>query len=257
MSDHLLFNREGSILAITLNRPEKHNALSPEMSEALVAACRGANDDPDLRAVIFRGAGDKAFAAGADIGRMEEWGGGPAGIAYEREVSEFLSAIEMVKVPTIAAVNGYCVGGGIEIAAACDLRIATPSARFGTPMARKLGNCLSMHAIALLVSHLGQSRASDMLLRARLIGADEAFAAGFVSEICSADELDDRAMTIAREVAANAPLTLQCFKESMRRLRVRDLPDIDDLIAMVYGSEDFREGVSSFLEGRPAQWTGR
>jgi enoyl-CoA hydratase/carnithine racemase len=257
MSDHVLVEQEGAVLIATLNRPEKHNALTPQMMAQLGEVCEQADADPTVRVLLFRGAGGRAFAAGADISYLTGIKSGEDGIAYEQRVVDLMTSIESVRVPTVAAIAGICVGGGLEIAASCDIRLATPSARFGVPIARTVGNTLSMHAIALLVTHLGPSRTADMLLRAKLVGADTVLAAGFLTEICPEDKLDERSRQIATEVAGNAPLTMWAIKESIRRMRVAQLPSCDDLVRTVYGSDDFNAGVAAFVAGHRAQWTGR
>jgi enoyl-CoA hydratase/carnithine racemase len=157
----------------------------------------------------------------------------------------------------IAAIEGFAVGAGLRIAAACDLRIATPDARFGAPIARTLGNCLSADAYAGLVDLLGPSRVTALLFTARLLGAQEAHAAGFVDEIVAPDAMGGRVQALAREIAGHAPITLRVTKEALRRIRAaRPVPDIDDLISETYGSADFREGVRAFLEKRTPQWRG-
>jgi enoyl-CoA hydratase/carnithine racemase len=168
-----------------------------------------------------------------------------------------VARLETVRVPTFAAVSGYCIGGGLALAAACDLRVATPSSRFGVPIARTVGNCLSMNTIAMLVDHLGPARTLDLLLRARMLPAEDAHAAGFVAELCEPDELDDRVSGIAGKLAGHAPLTMWAAKESVRRLRLANLPDGDDIVRTVFGSEDFKEGVTSFVAKRHPEWRNR
>jgi enoyl-CoA hydratase/carnithine racemase len=150
------------------------------------------------------------------------------------------------------------VGGGFGIAAGADIRVATPDARFGLPIARTLGNCLSAGAYARFVELLGPSRLKEMVFRARLLTADEAHAAGFVHEIVPPGEIEARVKAIAEEVASHAPITLRVTKEAIRRIQAaRPLPDLDDLITLTYTSADFREGVRAFLAKRKPVWTGR
>jgi enoyl-CoA hydratase/carnithine racemase len=158
----------------------------------------------------------------------------------------------------VAQVEGFAVGGGFRIATACDLRIATPDARFGAPIARTLGNCLSMAAYASFVDVFGPSRLKELIFTARLLGAEEAHAAGYVHEIVAADQIEARVIALAHQLAEHAPITLWVTKESIRRLAAsRALPADEDLIATTYMSADFREGVRAFLEKRKARWTGR
>ena len=149
------------------------------------------------------------------------------------------------------------MGAGLSIAAACDLRVCTPDAQFGLPVARTLGNCLSMAGYARLVAVLGEARVKDVVFTARMIGADEALAAGLVSAVVPAEEIDERVAELAERVAGHAPITLRVTKEALRRLREANLPDGADLVAEAYGSEDFRAGVAAFLEKRRHVWTGR
>jgi len=257
VSDEILVERDGPLLRVTFNRPDQRNAMTWGMYDGLVAACETADSDDDIRVMVLRGAGDVAFVAGTDIGQFSEFSDGEDGVEYEKKISRITGRLESVRVPTVAAISGYCVGGGLAIAAVCDLRIATPSARFGVPIARTVGNCLSMNTHAMLVHHLGPARTLDLLLRARMFSGEEAHAAGFVSEICEPSDLDERAEAMAEVLAGHAPLTMWAAKESVRRLRVANLPDGDDIVRTVFGSEDFRRGVASFTTKQRPEWTGR
>jgi enoyl-CoA hydratase/carnithine racemase len=160
-------------------------------------------------------------------------------------------------VPTIAAIGGACTGGGAGIATACDLRIAAANARFGYPIARTLGNCLSMANLARLAALIGPGRVTELIFTARLLDAEEARAMGLVSEVLpDAAALAARAGELARLVAGHAPLTLRASKEALRRLRAQNLPPDEDLIRLCYTSEDFREGMQAFLAKRAPAWRG-
>lgn len=257
MSDELVVQRDGSVLRVVFNRPAQRNAMTWAMYADLVAACELADNDQEIRVMVLRGAGDDAFVAGTDIGQFAEFADGDDGIAYERKVSTILDRLERVRVPTVAAISGFCVGGGMAIAAVCDLRIATPSARFGIPTARTVGNCLAMNTYSLVMHHLGPSRALDMLLRARMLGAEEAHAAGFVAELCGDGELDECTSQVVNTLLKHAPLTMWAAKEAIRRLRTAALPDGNDIVQTVFGSDDFHHGVQSFLAKKRPQWTGR
>jgi enoyl-CoA hydratase len=254
MTQDLLFEIRDGIGFVTLNRPAARNALTFAMYERLAeisAAPEGA------RALIITGAGEKAFAAGTDIAQFRAFGSAEDAIAYEAKLDRVLGALERCTVPTIAAVAGACTGGGAGIAAACDLRIAAGNARFGFPIARTLGNCLSMANIARLSALIGPARVTEMIFTARLFSADEGLAAGLVSEVTADHQsLLIRAEALARQVAANAPLTLRATKEALRRLRDR-LPPDEDLIRLCYTSDDFREGMEAFLGKRSPVWRGR
>ena len=183
---------------------------------------------------------------------------GEDGIAYERKIDRILDAIERCTVPTIAAIAGFCTGGGAAIAAVCDLRLATTNAQFGFPIARTLGNCLSMANYARLAALIGPQRTKEMIFLAKLIDGPTALNIGLVSELLAdAASLHARAEEVARTVANHAPITLQVTKEALRRLQARlGDDDIDDLIRLAYGSNDFREGMAAFLGKRAPKWTG-
>lgn len=252
----LLVEHRGSVLEVTFNRPEQHNAMTWEMYEGLYEACERADSDPDIRVMVLRGAGDRAFVAGTDIGQFRRFRTGDDGIAYEEKISRITGRLEAVAVPTVAVVCGYCVGGGLVIAAVCDIRLASPSARFGVPVARTLGNCLSMNTHSLLVHHLGPARTLDMLLRARLFSADEALAAGFVADLRDEAELDGCVDEVVQRLLRHAPLSMWAAKEAVRRLRVAALPDGDDIVGRVFASADFHAGVRAFLSKEKPTWTG-
>jgi enoyl-CoA hydratase/carnithine racemase len=252
----LLVEQDGPVLQVTFNRPDAHNALTFAMYEGVHDACEKADADPDVRVLVLRGAGGKAFVSGTDISQFVGFDGA-AGVEYEERMTRVLRRLEDTAVPTVAGVDGYCVGGGLALAAACDLRIATAASRFGVPIARTLGNCLSVDTIALLVANLGRSRALDMLLRARLLDAAEAYAAGFVTQLVDdAAALDATLAETAGTLASHAPLSMWATKQALARLRRAGLPDGDDLVARVYGSADFASAVAAFARKDRATWTG-
>jgi enoyl-CoA hydratase len=257
VSAEILIETAGAIATVTLNRPQARNALIFEMYDGLAAFCRGIDPDGEIRAVIVTGAGDRAFAAGTDIAQFRDFSTAEDALAYEKRIEAVLTAIETCPVPTIAAVAGACTGGGAGIASACDIRIATRNAKFGFPIARTLGNCLSMANYARLAALIGAGRVMEMIFTARLLEAEEAKAAGFVSEVLDDHPaLMDRASELARTLAGHAPLTLRATKEALRRIR-QGRSDGDDLVAMCFTSADFREGLEAFLAKRPAEWKGR
>ncbi|HEX6774241.1 MAG TPA: enoyl-CoA hydratase/isomerase family protein [Methylomirabilota bacterium] len=254
----VLVDRKDAVVTLTFNRPEARNAMTWNMYERLYQTAEEVDADDSVRVLVLRGAGGKAFVAGTDISQFKSFRTAEDGIQYEREGERRTARLERVGKPVIAQIQGFAVGGGFAIAAVCDIRIATPESRFGFPIARTLGNCLSMENYSRCVDLFGPSRVKEMIMRARLITAEEAHAAGFVHEIVPAGEIEARVATIAAEVAAHAPITLRVTKEAVRRIQERRrLEGGDDLISLTYTSADFREGMSAFLEKRPPRWTGK
>jgi enoyl-CoA hydratase/carnithine racemase len=257
--DELLYEVRDGIGFATLNRPQARNALTFPMYARLKSLCAEIAEDPAIRALVITGAGEKAFAAGTDISQFREFRTAEDALAYEHRIDGVLSALEACPKPTIAAIAGAATGGGAAIAAVCDIRIAAANMRYGFPIAKTLGNCLSMANYGRLAALLGPARVIELIYSARLIEAEEARAIGLVSEILPDHAaLQARAAELATTLAGHAPLTMRATKEAMRRLReaARQVNG-DDLVAMCFTSADFKEGVESFLARRPAQWTGR
>jgi enoyl-CoA hydratase/carnithine racemase len=258
-SGDLLFRMERGIGYVTLNRPQARNALTFEMYDRLADICSNIPTDGAIRVLVVAGAGGKAFGAGTDISLFREFKGAESGLDYERRMSIRIGKIEACPIPMIAALSGACTGGGAAVAACADIRIATKDLRFGFPIARTLGNCLSSGSLAKMVSLIGPARVSDLIFTARLMEADEAKSIGLISEIHDGYEaVMARAEAMAVEMAGLAPITLRVTKEALRRMRtaVPKSPD-DDLISAAYGSADFREGLTAFLEKRKPNWTGK
>jgi len=256
--DDVLVTRDGPILTLTFNRPQARNAMTWGMYERLHQTCEEVDADDTVRVLVLRGAGGKAFVAGTDISQFTAFETAEDGLAYERGGDRRVGRLERVRKPVIAQIQGYAVGGGFGIAAAADIRLATPDARFGAPIARTLGNCLSMEAYSRYVDLLGPSRLKELIFTARLLSAEEAHAAGFVHEIVAAEEIEARVRALATRIAEHAPITLWVTKEAVRRIQEqRRAHGGEDLIAATYGSADFREGVRAFLEKRAPRWTGR
>ena len=256
---HVLYATEGPLAILTFNRPETHNAMTWQMYQALVEACDQAEADSNIRVFILRGAGGKAFVAGTDIGQFREFRTREDGIAYEARLDEVLDRLERVTKPTIAQVDGVAAGGGCAIAMTCDLRLCTPDARFGVPVARTLGNCLSAATYSRFLDLIGPARLKEMMFTGRFFDAAEAAAVGLVNRIVDADRIDAAVRDLAQIIAANAPLTIKACKEMVRRLQARRRiasQEGHDLIAMCYTSDDFREGVEAFLAKRAPRWKG-
>ncbi len=256
----LLYEVQDGIARVTFNRPQTRNAMLFSMYERLAGICAEVEADRSIRALILTGAGDKAFAAGTDISQFRAFRTPEDALEYEARIDRVLGALERLRVPTIAAIAGACTGGGAAMAACCDLRVAAANMRFGFPIARTLGNCLSLSNYARLAALIGPARVKDIVFTARLIEAEEARAIGLVSEVLpDAAALARRADELARLAAAHAPLTLHATKEALRRIRDRSVPPGDadhDLLLMCYMSADFREGMEAFLGKRAPVWRG-
>ncbi len=257
--DDLLYEVRDGIAQITFNRPHARNAMTFAMYERMAEICRAANDDESIKVIIMTGAGDKAFASGTDISQFRAFKTPEDALEYEGRIDRVLGDLETCRVPIIAAIAGACTGGGAGIAACCDLRIGTADCRFGFPIARTLGNCLSMSNFSRLTALIGPARVKDLIFTARLVGAEEAKGMGLLTEIVpDAEALKVRAWEMARLVSGHAPLTMRAAKEALRRLMKRiSAEEGRDLILSCYMSEDFREGMEAFLNKRQPQWKGR
>lgn len=259
MSEELLYEVRDGIGTITFNRPQARNALTFAMYDGLAEICKTAADQGEARALVLRGAGDKAFAAGTDISQFRSFRTEQDALDYEQHIDEVLGAVERCPLPTVAALAGACTGGGAGIAAACDIRIAARDLKFGFPIARTLGNCLSARNLARLSSLLGAGRTKEIIFTSRLVEAEEALAAGLVTELLGDKAaVEARAAELATLLAGQAPLTLRATKEALRRLMAAAAAVEDkDLIVQCYTSEDFHEGLEAFLGKRKPDWKGR
>ena len=245
MSGDVHAELRGPALWVTFDRPAAHNAMTFAMYEALFAACERADSDDAVRALVLRGAGGKAFVAGTDIAQFAAFQSGDDGLRYEAEIDRIVGRLEAVGKPTVALVDGFAMGSGLALSAACDLRICTPAARFGLPIARTVGNCLSMANYARLAALLGEARLKDIVLTARSIGPDEALAIGLATEVV--DDAEGRVAELCETLASHAPQTIRITKEALRRLRAARLPDGDDQVREAYASADFKDRVAAFL----------
>ncbi len=257
-TEDLLYERRGAIGILTFNRPDARNAMTWDMYEGLYEACDHVDADDRIRVLVLKGAGDKAFVAGTDISQFRAFTTPQHALDYEKSQNRNIGRVEDVRKPTIAMIRGFAVGGGASIALACDLRVAATDAKIGVPVARTLGNTLSMVTLARIVQYIGPARTKEMLFTARLISADEGKAAGVFNDVVEPERLEARTLEMAEQIAANAPLTIRSVKEGVRRLmeHVR-LEEAEDLVQMAYQSEDFKEGVEAFLTKRPPRWRGR
>jgi enoyl-CoA hydratase/carnithine racemase len=254
-SDTTIFVTRENIAHFIFNRPRARNALTFEMYEHLYHAVLEVNEDKAIKALLIYGAGGKAFAAGTDIAEFRALKSAQDAVDYEIKIERILSALEACRAPTIAAIAGACTGGGAAIAVCCDLRLCGSDAKFGFPIARTLGNCLSVANYARLKELIGPARVKDMFFTARLIDAEEARLFGLVGEIVAPDALLARAEGLARTVAGHAPLTLRATKEALARLRP-PAETGEDLVISCYRSADFQEGMEAFLAKRPPRWRG-
>ncbi len=262
MTDEIIISVDQHIATVTLNRPEARNALTFGMYQALSKLCQQAGsgqDDRAIKAILICGAGDKAFAAGTDIGQFTAFETLQDGHAYEAQIESVITSIETCRVPVIAALHGAVTGGGLVIATAAHLRLASADVKIGMPIARTLGNCLAINNLRRLVALFGEARVAHMILTAELLSADQALASGFVHDVLeSRDAMLARATALAQRLTTMAPLTIQSTLDGLRRLRhAVACPDDSDLIAACYTSEDFAEGVAAFLGKRKPNWSGR
>jgi len=262
MTGEIIISVDQHIATVTLNRPEARNALTFGMYQALSDLCQQAGtakDDRAIKAIVICGAGEKAFAAGTDIGQFASFKTLQDGHEYEAQIESVIRSIETCRVPVIAALHGAVTGGGLVIAAAAHLRLASADVKIGMPIARTLGNCLAITNLRRLVALFGEARVAHMILTAELLSADQALASGFVHDVLQdRDTMLARATALAQRLTTMAPLTIQSSLDGLRRLRhATACPDDSDLIAACYTSEDFAEGVAAFLEKRKPNWHGR
>lgn len=246
----------GGVASVVFDRPAARNAMTWAMYERLNQICEQLAVETSVRVVTFRGEGGQAFVAGTDIEQFRNFRSGEDGVAYEQQIDECIARLESLPMPTVAAIEGWTIGGGLAIATACDFRIATPGSRFGVPIARTLGNCLSVANLARLSAVFGIPRVKRMLMLADIVTADEALACCFLTQISETGEIDAVLASLCERLAALAPVTQRVSKEGLRRLVNHGLPSDEDLIRRCYGSDDFREGVSAFVAKRSPVWKG-
>jgi len=258
--DEILFRQEAALAFITFNRPHARNALTWNMYDQLLEYCERIDGADEIRAVILAGAGTQAFVAGTDIAQFRTFRTPQDALAYEQRIERVVDRLERIRKPTIAMIRGYCVGGGLSLALACDFRYASPDLKMGVPIARTLGNCLSMSNYARIVDLVGPARTKELIMLARMLDAGEALRLGLVNEIVPVRRLQGRVTKVAQTLTALAPLTLHATKEAVRRIQTHrrlDPGEGEDLIVSCYTSEDFRSAVAAFLEKRAPTWSGR
>jgi enoyl-CoA hydratase/carnithine racemase len=259
MTDTVLVGRDGVIATVTLNRPDKLNALTKPMWQRLGAVMRELSADDTLRCVVLRGAGGKAFAPGNDIAEFgTERSNAAQGKAYGVVLHDALGAIADCRHPTVALIEGVCVGGGLEIAALCDLRICGEGSRFGVPINR-LGLVMAHAELAALLQLAGRAVALEMLLEGRVFDAREALDKRLVNRVVPDDAVEREAYATARRIAAGAPLVARWHKRFVRQLATgAPLTEAErDEAYACYDSEDFARGVAAFLAKQPPDFVGR
>lgn len=250
----LLYEVAGGMATITVNRSDQHNSFTWSMWEQLRNLARQANSDPAVRAVVIQGAGGKAFASGADIRQMaqidqETW------LAGRHQLTEALEAVIQIEKPVIAQIQGYALGGGLELALACDMRYATPDSRLGIP-AGKRGIVISLENYRRLMALIGPARTSDLVYTARLVSGEEAASMGLVNEVVPGDRLEERVREVVAQIYACSPSSARGSKRSITHCLTQPGPDSDpEIFALeAFASPDFREGVTAFLEKRAPNW---
>ncbi|QWE15875.1 enoyl-CoA hydratase/isomerase family protein [Polynucleobacter sp. AP-Nino-20-G2] len=245
---------DGAIARITFHNPAARNALTWPMYEELKRICDDLETNPSIRVAVFRGAGDKAFVSGSDIQQFVDL---KHDEAYEVAVDHIFHSLQHLSIPTIALIEGLAVGSGLLIATACDFRISTADARFGIPVAKTLGNCLSPSNLSWIAAHLGVPMVKRMLLSAELIKAPELLNSGYLYQTTSPEEIVGAVEVLATKLIALAPITQKASKVTLARLMESNLPDCTELMRETYNSADFKEGVNAFLDGRPPKWIGK
>jgi enoyl-CoA hydratase len=254
VSDYTI-THDGGIAEYRLTRPESRNSLTFEMYQALESLCQNPGN---ANVIVLSAEGEKAFASGTDISNFKDFHSAQDAIDYEAMIGRVIDAVQTASVPVIASLHGIVAGGGAAIAAAADIRLGTHDTKFGMPIARTLGNCLSIANLNRLVHLLGESRIRYLLLTAEFLPIAPLVESGFISEVSDTAELCDRR---ARELAAHlttlAPLTVSATRDGLTRLAQRSIPEDTDLIQRCYLSEDFAEGIEAFFAKRKANWSGR
>ncbi len=256
----MIAKRDGGIGHVVFNNPERHNAVSLAMWDTLDEILKDYETDDDIRVVVLSGAGGKAFVSGADISKFEEERSSKEAVErYNSRLKVIYNRIEGFKKPTIAMINGHCIGGGLNLAVCCDLRYASNNAKFGMPAA-KLALGYPFHAIERLMRAIGQAAAKELMFTAKTIDAATAQNLGFVQAITAPEDLDAHVTEIAGHIAANAPLTIKAMKFIATQVPLsdaeRDLDQCNDLIATCFASKDYIEGRKAFLEKRKPRFKG-
>jgi enoyl-CoA hydratase len=260
-TDKILARKEGRVGALVFNNPERRNAVSLEMWEAANRVLEEFKRDPDVRVLVVSGAGGKAFVSGADISKFDDERATQAAVERYNSVSQaFYSGLYSFPKPAIAQIQGYCIGGGLNLAISCDLRFCTAGSRFGLPAA-KLGLGYGYAGLKRFFDTIGPSNTKDIFFSARQFGAAEALAMGVVNRVLPEDDLARFVTDYANTVADNAPLTISAIKqiaiEALKPESERDTGVADDAVARCFASQDYIEGRSAFMEKRKPVFTGK
>ncbi|MEM7052510.1 MAG: enoyl-CoA hydratase-related protein [Acidobacteriota bacterium] len=258
MSQTLIEEQHGRVTLLTINRPDKLNALNQQVRDDMVAAIERLEGDDSVGVVVVTGAGDKSFVAGADIGEFE--GRSPFDQRHAMRSPRIFDVMQSFSKPVIAMVNGFCLGGGCELAMSCDLRIASDQARFGQPEIN-LGLIPGGGGTQRMPRLVGLGQTMRLMLTGDLIRADEAHRIGLVEVVVAHDELRETTLEMATKIASKSPLTLRIAKEAVNAAAQMPLADgiryERDLFCLAFSTEDKAEGVEAFLQKRPAEWKGR
>ena len=259
MAGQIIAERDGSIGWLIIDQQERRNAVSLEMWEALPDAMSRLDDDPEVRVIVLRGAGDRAFVAGADISQFEQQRTGDAAPRYDAATAAGYGAVSSAMTPTVAMIHGPCVGGGLGLALSCDIRYCDSDARFTIPAA-KLGIGYPPSGIAQLVNVVGPAIAQEVLFSAKLFDAEHALRWGLVNEVLPSADLEGHVVDMAERIAANAPLSHRVTKLTVRDLtRMRELAEsvaIGEAIAACRDSHDYHEGIRAFMDKRRPDFRG-
>ncbi len=261
--DSLLFSYQSEIATLTLNRPQARNAITYAMWEEMPNVLREIEQHEQTRVLIVRGAGAQAFSSGGDISEFEtRMSNAEQARVYRAASGAAMDALENFSKPTLALINGICTGGGLLLALAADMRVASDDARFGVPIARTLGMTLGNREMRRVVQTVGRAATLDLLLTARLVDANEALRAGLVSRVVPASEIETYTYHLAAEIAANAPLSHAAHKQILRTVLTNPSlanlsPANQDLPFACYATQDFAEARRAFLEKRKAEFKGK
>jgi len=259
MANTVLIERDGPIVTVVLNRPEKLNAIDKVTWIALGNAIQVLETDNTVRCIVLRGAGDKAFSPGADISEFEnERADRDKARTYNTTVERTIGSLEECRHPTLALIKGVCVGGGLEVAAFCDMRFCSQSSKFGVPI-KRLGLVMAYAELRGLVNLVGRAKTLEILLEGRIFGADEALRIGLVNRIYADDEVEVECYATARRVSEGAPLVARFHKHALRRLADPTPLSNEEIEAALdcYTSEDFHVGYRAFLDKISPKFKGR